>query len=115
MPLKVSPSHPASFLSHHVYTMEHPIKHQEKESGGAFYLPQDNRHMAKMTYSRTSASMIIIDHTEVDPSLAGRGVGRQLLDTLVQWARATGTKVVPLCPFAKAQFDKDPSIRDVLV
>ena len=42
-------------------------------------------------------------------------VGRELLGALVQWARATGTKVVPLCPFAKAQFDKDASIRDVLV
>ena len=31
------------------------------------------------------------------------------------WARETKTKVVALCPFAKAQFDKDPSIRDVLV
>lgn len=95
--------------------MEYKIDHQEKESGGAFYIKLEDRRMAEMTYSRTNASMIIIDHTEVDPSLAGKGVGRQLLDTLVQWARATGTKVVPLCPFAKAQFDKDPSIRDVLV
>ena len=95
--------------------MEHPLKHQEKESGGTFYLLQEDRRMAEMTYSRTNPSMIIIDHTEVDPSLAGQGVGRELLDTLVQWARATGTKVVPLCPFAKAQFDKDPSIRDLLV
>ena len=37
-----------------------------------------------------------------------------LLGALVEWARTTGTKVVPLCPFAKAQFGKDASIRDVL-
>ena len=40
---------------------------------------------------------------------------KALLGALVDWARTTGTKVVPLCPFAKAQFDKDASIRDVLV
>lgn len=68
-----------------------------------------------MTYSRTNATLIVIDHTEVDASLGGQGVGRQLLDALVQWARATGTKVIPLCPFAKAQFEKTPAIRDVLV
>jgi predicted GNAT family acetyltransferase len=37
-----------------------------------------------------------------------------LLDALVRWARATNTKVIALCPYAKAQFDKDTSIRDVL-
>jgi predicted GNAT family acetyltransferase len=95
--------------------MEHQIQHQEHDAKGAFYLQNEGRRIAEMTYSRTNATMIIVDHTEVDASLGGQGVGRKLLDALVQWARATGTKVLPLCPFAKAQFDKDPSIRDVLV
>ena len=68
-----------------------------------------------MSYSRTNPTMVIIDHTEVDDTLRGQGVGRQLLNALVDWARSTGTKVLPLCPFAKAQFGKDASIRDVLV
>lgn len=38
-----------------------------------------------------------------------------MLGELVEWARQTGTNVVALCPFAKAQFGKDPSLRDVLV
>lgn len=95
--------------------MEYPIQHQHDDSKGAFYFEQDGRRVGEMTYSRTNPSLIIIDHTEVDASLAGQGVGRKLLGALVQWARATGTKVVPLCPFAKAQFNKDASIRDVLV
>lgn len=52
-----------------------------------------------------------IEHEES----SGMGVGRRLLGELVQWARQTGTKVVPPCPFAKARFAKDPSLRDVLV
>ncbi|MFT3957055.1 MAG: GNAT family N-acetyltransferase [Piscinibacter sp.] len=95
--------------------MEHPIEHEEVDAKGAFFVEADGRRLAEMTYSRTNATMIIVDHTEVDVSLSGQGVGRQLLAALVQWARATGTKVVPLCPFAKAQFNKDPAIRDVLV
>ena len=50
----------------------------------------------------------------MDESLKGQGAGRQLLDALVAWVRSTDTKVIALCPFAKSQFDKDPSIRDVL-
>jgi len=95
--------------------MEHTIEHQEHDAKGAFYVEQDGRRLAEMSYSRTNAALIVVDHTEVDASLGGQGMGRKLLDALVQWARATGTQVVPLCRFAKAQFDKDPSIRDVLV
>ena len=68
-----------------------------------------------MTYSRANESLVIIDHTEVDPSLSGQGIGRLLLGTLVDWARDTGTRVMPLCPYAKAQFEKDASLRDVLM
>jgi uncharacterized protein len=95
--------------------MDHQVEHQEKDAKGAFFVQSEGQRVAEMTYSRTNATMVIVDHTEVDASLSGQGVGRKLLNALVQWARATGTKVVPLCPFAKAQFSKDPSIRDVLV
>jgi predicted GNAT family acetyltransferase len=94
--------------------MTHPIQQQEEGSKGAFVFQHEGKHLAEMTYSRVNESLIVIDHTEVDESLKGQGVGRQLLDALVAWARESKTKVIALCPFAKAQFDKDPSIRDVL-
>ena len=95
--------------------MQYTVQHEEAASKGAFYIDKAGQRVAEMTYSRTNATMIIIDHTDVDDSLRGEGVGRQLLNALVDWARSTGTKVLPLCPFAKSQFDKDPAIRDVLV
>lgn len=95
--------------------MEHLIGHEDEASKGAFFVRKDGQRVAEMTYSRTNASLIIIDHTAVDASLSGQGVGRKLLGALVDWARRAGIKVVPLCPFAKAQFEKDSSIRDVLV
>jgi predicted GNAT family acetyltransferase len=94
--------------------MEHTVEHSESGAQGAFFIQKSGQRLAAMTYSRTNATLIIIDHTEVDPSLSGQGVGRQLLNALVAWARETGTKVLPLCPFAKSQFDKDAAIRDVL-
>ena len=94
--------------------MSQAIQHDDRPAGGAFFFEISGLRLAEMTYSRTNATMIIVDHTEVDPSLSGQGVGRALLGALVEWARTTGTKVVPLCPFAKAQFGKDASIRDVL-
>lgn len=96
--------------------MTHTVQHQESDSKGCFYVAgASGEQLATMTYSRANASLIIIDHTDVDPSLAGQGVGRMLLAALVEWARHTKTTVMPLCPFAKAQFEKDASLRDVLM
>ncbi len=94
--------------------MPYTVQHEEADSKGAFFINRDASRVAEMTYSRTNATMIIIDHTEVDDSLRGEGAGRQLLNALVAWARETHTKVLPLCPFAKVQFAKDASLRDVL-
>jgi predicted GNAT family acetyltransferase len=94
--------------------MKRTIAHEEHGHRGAFYVEQDGKRLAEMTYSRANASLVIIDHTEVSASLRGEGVGRRLLDAAVDWARATQTKLRATCPFASAQFDKDPSIRDVL-
>jgi predicted GNAT family acetyltransferase len=48
-------------------------------------------------------------------SLGGKGVGLQLLNTAVEYARTHNVKIVPLCPFAKSMFDKKPELRDVLL
>lgn len=81
---------------------------------GAFFLERDGKRVAELTYSRMNDEKVIIDHTEVDPALGGQGVGRQLLDAAVEWARETDTRFKVVCPFARAQFARDPSIRDVL-
>ncbi|SSR89149.1 acetyltransferase [Acinetobacter baumannii] len=67
-----------------------------------------------MTYTWAGESMLIIDSTDVNENYRGQGVGRQLLDALVAFVREKDVKVIPLCPYAKSVFDKDPSIGDVL-
>ena len=94
--------------------MSQAIQHDDRPAGGAFFFEISGLRLAEMTYSRTNPKLIIIDHTAVDESLRGQGVGRQLLDALVAWVRKGDIQVVALCPFAKSQFDKDASIRDVL-
>jgi predicted GNAT family acetyltransferase len=50
----------------------------------------------------------------VDDVLRGKSAGKQLVAKAVEFARARGIKIVPLCPFAKSVFDKVPEYRDVL-
>jgi uncharacterized protein len=90
------------------------VSHEESGGRGAFFVQRADVRLAQMTYTRTAKDRVIIDHTEVDDALRGLGVARKLLDAAVAWARSSGTKVIATCPYAKAQFEKDESIRDVL-
>ena len=77
-------------------------------------MERDAKRIAELTYGRAGASLIIIDHTQVDPGLRGQGVARTLLAAAVAWARESHVKIKPICSYAVAQFATDPSIRDVL-
>lgn len=90
------------------------IEHEESDGRGAFFVQRDGARLGELTYSRLDPHHVIVDHTEVSEPLRGLGVARRLLDATVDWARSTGTRLTVTCPYAKSQFDQDPSIQDVL-
>lgn len=90
------------------------IKQIEHGSKGAFVIEENNERLAEMTYSKASDLLIIIDHTEVSDKLRGQGAGKQLVAKAVAYAREKGIKILPLCPFARAVFDKTPEYQDVM-
>lgn len=57
---------------------------------------------------------IIIDHTFVSEQLRGQNVGRQLLKKVVEFSRENNKKIVPTCPYAKAELNKNVDYKDVL-
>lgn len=79
------------------------------------YVTRVDGHEAELTYSRMSDTQIIADHTGVPEALKGRGVGLELVNALVADARARGFKIVPLCPFVRAQLARHPEWSDVFV
>ncbi|MFC0605784.1 GNAT family N-acetyltransferase [Winogradskyella pulchriflava] len=89
------------------------INHEKAESKGRFYYLVDGVEKAHMTYTHAGANKIIIDHTEVDESLKGQGVGYKLVETAVDYARKNNLKIMPLCPFANAVFKKRSEYNDV--
>lgn len=90
------------------------IKHKSESNKGKFFIEKDGKKIAEMTYVWTGDTRIIIDHTEVDSSLKGQGVGKKLVAEAVRFARKKGIKIMPLCPFAQAVFEKEIAFKDVL-
>lgn len=90
------------------------IKHADDGKKGRFYIEENGKSLAEMTYIWVNDEKIIVDHTEVDDVLRGKGAGKQLLTKVVEFARQKNIKIIPLCPFAKSVFDKLEEFRDVL-
>lgn len=90
------------------------IQRTENDNRGEFFIEENGERLALMTYSKASAAKISIDHTEVDASLKGKGIGKDLVAEGVRYARENDLKIVPLCTFAKAEFEKHGDYADVL-
>jgi uncharacterized protein len=89
------------------------ISHERSGHRGAFVWQTEGKRLAEMTYT-VAGSRVIIDHTQVDDSLRGKGVGGQLVLAAVHFARSENVRLMPLCPYAKSVFDKTPEYGDVL-
>lgn len=79
-----------------------------------FYLNDDDGNMiAEIVFIPTGERLAIIDHTYVDERLKGQGVGKKLVSLVVEKMRADKRKIIPLCPFAKHEFDTTPEYQDI--
>lgn len=91
------------------------IQHKEGKTRGMFFIEEDGEIIAELVYGNGGENIIVIEHTEVDDRLRGQNIGYELVHRTVEHARMHGLKVSPVCPFAKAVFDKKPDFGDVLV
>ncbi len=57
---------------------------------------------------------IIFTHTEVPPELEGQGVAGKLVRTALDYARAEGLAVWPLCPFVRSYLQRHPEYQDLV-
>lgn len=86
-----------------------------KEEQDRFVLLNDEKkEIGEMTWSNAGEKMMIIDHTFVDPAYRGQKLAEKLVYEGVQKARREEKKIIPLCPFAKKEFDTKPEYKDVL-
>lgn len=94
--------------------MDEIIGLELNDKNGYFYVSVNGKSEAKLTFVFAGIDKIIIDHTEVNPGNNGKGFGKKMVVKVIEFAREKNITIIPLCPFAKSVFDKNPEFRDVL-
>ncbi|HET7897259.1 MAG TPA: GNAT family N-acetyltransferase [Flavisolibacter sp.] len=90
------------------------IQHRENPHRGIFFVEDEGEMLAEIVYTTRSDNTLIIEHTDVDDDLRGQNIGYELVHKTVDYARMHGMKISPVCPFAKAIFDKKADWQDML-
>jgi predicted GNAT family acetyltransferase len=68
-------------------------------------------HRGELRYVRrvvVGRSVMVIPSVVVDRAIEGRGVAGALTRTALEWARAEGLRVDPLCPYVDAWMRRHP-------
>lgn len=91
------------------------MQHTGTDTGGKFYVEEDGLVAAQIVYAPGGEGIIVIEHTEVSEELRGQNIGYELVKKVADHARQHGLKISPVCPFAKAVFDKRADLKDLLV
>jgi uncharacterized protein len=89
------------------------VQHKEGKKG-MFFMGEEERPKAEMTYTMLSSHQMIIEHTEVSNELRGQNAGYIMVTAAVEYARKNQLKIIPRCPFAASVFKKKLEYADVL-
>ncbi|EMB0764202.1 N-acetyltransferase [Escherichia coli] len=85
-----------------------------REGHNKFYInDKQGKQIAEIVFVPTGENLAIIEHTDVDESLKGQGIGKQLVAKVVEKMRREKQKIIPLFPFAKHEFDKTREYDDI--
>ena len=73
-----------------------------------YELRLDDRLAGQIRYTIREDGSVVLVHTEIDPSLEGRGLGNALVQGALDDLRERGIEYVPLCPFVRAYLQRHP-------
>ena len=79
----------------------------DEKGHGHFYINENNEQVAEMIIG-ISGNDLTVYHTEVLPKAEGKGLAKELLNAMADYARKNKLRVIALCPYVFAQFKRHP-------
>ena len=80
---------------------------------GRFEVRVGERAVGLASYHVENGTMVL-PHTEVDPSMGGRGLGTVLVGGVLDAARERGLTVLPYCSFVRRYIEQHPETLDLV-
>ncbi len=80
---------------------------------GRFEVRIDDRVVGLASY-HVENGLMTLPHTEVDPSMGGRGLGKVLVSGVLDAARERGLTVLPYCSFVRHYIQQHPETLDLV-
>lgn len=90
-----------------------PIQYLMTDAQDGFDAIVDGRRIGQITFVRVGGDKLIIDYTGVDPEYRNQNVGLFLVRCVAQYARVHHRRVITLCPFARAMFNRYAEFDDI--
>lgn len=90
------------------------IVSEESDEGGRYAATIAGRAgEVELTWHHSRLGVVSADHTFAPDSMRGTGAAAALVQRLVDDARAKGRRIVPDCPYVRAQFARHPEWADL--
>jgi uncharacterized protein len=70
-------------------------------------------HPAIIVYRLKDGAVDLV-HTEVPEQYQGQGLAGKLATAALEWARESGLKVIPSCPYVRSFIGKHPEFADLV-
>ena len=80
---------------------------------GRFEIRVDDQLVGLASY-HVDNGVMTLPHTEVDPSMGGRGLGTMLVSAVLDAARERGLHVLPYCSFVRLYIQQHPELIDLV-
>ena len=87
------------------------VRHDESQQ--RYVLEAEGKELGMASY-QDDGQRQIFTHTEVDPSLEGKGMGSKLVREALEDARQRGKRIVPVCEFVAAYVKKHHDWDDII-
>jgi len=87
------------------------VRHDESQQ--RYVIEVEGKELGMAAY-QDDGQRRIFSHTEVDPSLEGKGMGSKLVREALEDTRQDGKRIVPVCEFVAAYVKKHRDWDDII-
>ena len=86
---------------------------RDNDARHRYELLVDDDVVGELIY-RARDGVVTLIHTEIAPEFEGHGLGDQLVAHVLDGVRASGRRIVPVCPFVVAYLRRHPEYQDLV-